>query len=140
MMVTVVVIGVGLWPASYAVSAETSSLRLRAKTQGIGWFCGGLGSGIFAIALPYTYNKDGGDLRGKAGFIFTFFCLLGLFLCWMFVPEMKNRTAAEIDIMFEERLPTREFKNWSEPLQIERIVTVDSTASEAHLIRPQRDA
>lgn len=135
MMVIVVTIGVGVWPASYAVSAETSSLRLRAKTQGLGWCCGGLGSGAFAISLPYSYNKDGGDLRGKTGFIYTAFCLFGLLACWKFVPEMKDRTAAEIDIMFEDRLPAREFKHWAENIRIERVATGDSATSEVHLIR-----
>ena len=31
-----VVCGMGCWPASYAVMGETSSLRMRAKTQGVG--------------------------------------------------------------------------------------------------------
>lgn len=64
-----VVVGIGIWPVAYAVGAETSSLRLRAKTQGkldltaeircydcyeqltkqlgIGWFCGAFAQGAF---------------------------------------------------------------------------------------------
>ena len=112
MMVVVVVIGVGVWPASFVVGAETSSLRLRAKTQGIGWFAGGFAQGVFGICLPYAYNVDEGNLRAKTGFIFAALCSLSWLAVWKSVPEMKDRTAAEIDTMFEHRLPTRAFKTW----------------------------
>merc|ERR1712000_538959 len=36
MVATIVVCGLGCWPAAYAILGETPSLRLRAKTQGIG--------------------------------------------------------------------------------------------------------
>jgi hypothetical protein len=94
------------------VGAETSSLRLRAKTQGIGWFTGAFAQGAFGISLPYAYNIDEGNLRAKAGFIIAGFSVLALVLTWLFVPEMKERTAAEIDTMFEHRLPARQFRHW----------------------------
>ncbi|KAJ9610010.1 hypothetical protein H2200_006340 [Cladophialophora chaetospira] len=112
MMVIIVVVGVGIWPVAYAVGAETSSLRLRAKTQGIGWFCGAFAQGAFGISLPYAYNIDEGDLKAKAGFIIAGFSTIALAITWLFVPEMKERTAAEIDVMFERRLPARQFKHW----------------------------
>ncbi|KAJ8112003.1 hypothetical protein OPT61_g5539 [Boeremia exigua] len=37
MMLTIVTAGIGVWPASFAIAAETSSLQLRARTQGLGW-------------------------------------------------------------------------------------------------------
>ena len=107
-----VVLGLGIWPVSYVVGAETSSLRLRAKTQGLGWCFGALAQGAFVIGLPYAYNLDQGDLRAKAGFIIAGFSTIALVSVWTFVPEMKDRTAAEIDVMFEQRLPTRQFKHW----------------------------
>ncbi|OAP60368.1 hypothetical protein AYL99_05370 [Fonsecaea erecta] len=112
MMAVVVVVGVGIWPVSVVVGAETSSLRLRAKTQGIGWFSGALAQGVFGISLPYVYNVDQGDLRAKAGFIIAGFSAIACVLTWLFVPEMKDRNAAEIDAMFEHRLPARKFKTW----------------------------
>lgn len=42
-MIVVFAAGVGVWPASYAVASEASALRLRSKTQGIGWLAYGLG-------------------------------------------------------------------------------------------------
>jgi len=37
MILVTMVAGLSVWPASYAVGAEASSLHLRAKAQGVGW-------------------------------------------------------------------------------------------------------
>ncbi|KAF2729957.1 MFS general substrate transporter [Polyplosphaeria fusca] len=112
MMLTIVVNGVGSWPASFAVAAETSSLTLRAKTQGIGWFVSALSSAASGMALPYIFNPDEGNLRGKIGFTYVGSCLLGLAISWLIIPEMKGRTVGEVDRMFELGLGAREFKGW----------------------------
>jgi MFS family permease len=110
MMVILLIVGMGAWPASYVVAAETSSLRLRARTQGVAGCAANLVTGIFSIVLPYLYNPDQGKLGGKIGFIFGAFCAIGVFCTWILIPEMKNRTPAEIDEMFEMRLKTRDFE------------------------------
>lgn len=112
MMVVIVVCGVGVWPASHVVAAEASSLQLRAKAQGLGWFVGGLANGIFCIILPYIYNADQGDLKARTGFVMAGFCALGYIGTWICLPEMKGRSPMEIDRMFELRVPTRQFKSW----------------------------
>ena len=111
-MLVVVVCGVGVWPASYALAAETSALQARALAQGVGWFANGLTNAIFGIILPYIFNPDSGNLKGKTGFVYTGFCLMGAVIAWLWVPEMKDRTAADIDAMFEAKLPARKFKQW----------------------------
>ena len=113
MMVTIVVCGIGVWPASYVVGGEASALHLRAKTQGVGWFVGGLSSGVFQIVLPYIFNPDQGNLRAKTGFIFAALCVIAVVVTWLSVPEMKSRTVADIDTMFELKLSARCFTQWS---------------------------
>lgn len=102
---------VGAWPVSYIVAGEVSELSLRAKSQGVGWFANGLGTGVFAIVLPYMYNPGSGDLRGKIGFVFFGFATLGLIISWLVVPEMKDRPPAEVDRMFEIGLSARKFRD-----------------------------
>ncbi|KAJ6081163.1 hypothetical protein N7499_006037 [Penicillium canescens] len=113
MMAVVVVCGLGAWPASYAVSGEASSLRLRAKTQGIGVLCYMLSNVVFNLVLPYIYNTDAGDLKGKTGFVYAGLCLLTFVVTWLIIPEMKDRTILEVDAMFESDLPCRDFKKWA---------------------------
>jgi hypothetical protein len=112
MMLTIIVCGIAVWPASFAVAAETSALQLRAKTQGIGWMVSAFTSATTGIALPYIFNPDAGNLRGKVGFTYVGSCLVGAVISWYLIPEMKGRAVGEIDRMFEEKLPARQFKSW----------------------------
>jgi len=112
MMLTIVVAGVGVWPASFAIAAETSSLQLRARTQGLGWCVSAFSTAISGIALPYVFNPDEGNLRGKTGFTYTATSLMGAAVAWYLIPEMKGRSVADIDRMFELKLEARQFKGW----------------------------
>lgn len=112
-MAIVVVNGLGAWPASYAVAGETSSLLLRAKTQGLNWFTNSLVSGILSIVLPWIFNPDAANLSAKTGFVFAGLCMTGTVICYLLVPEMKGRDHADIERMFELKVSTRKFKTWS---------------------------
>lgn len=112
MMLTIIAAGVGVWPASFAIAAETSSLQLRARTQGLGWAASALATAISGLVLPYVFNPDEGNLRGKTGFTYAASCLLGTAVAWWLIPEMKGRNVAEIDRMFELGLKGRQFKGW----------------------------
>ncbi|KAJ0415174.1 general substrate transporter [Aspergillus carlsbadensis] len=101
LMLVITICGLSTWPASYAFSAEASSLKLRAKTQGIGWLVHCVAVGVLSLVLPYIFNPDEGALRAKTGFVYTELCILGLVLTWLLVPEMKDCTPLEIDRMFE---------------------------------------
>ena len=106
-MLIIVTAGLGAWPASYVVASETSSLRLRSKTQGVGWLLGGgIGCG-FGFGVPYLYNSDAADLGGKVGFIFLGLSALGVLITWFLVPELKGLTAVDIDRVFEKNVPVR---------------------------------
>lgn len=112
-MLVIIVNGVGSWPSSYAVGGEVSSLRLRARSQGIGWFTNSLGNGAMSLALPYIFNPDSGNLKAKLGFVMSAFCLVGFAISWLMVPEMRHRSNVDIDQMFNARLPTRKFRTWA---------------------------
>ncbi|KAK0825064.1 hypothetical protein LTR73_007351 [Friedmanniomyces endolithicus] len=78
MMIIVVVAGLGAWPASYVIASETSSLRLRSKTQGVGWLLGNAISCACGFGVPYLYNSDAANLGGKTGFIYVALASLGI--------------------------------------------------------------
>ncbi|KAM4062695.1 major facilitator superfamily protein [Hirsutella rhossiliensis] len=113
LILVVVVAGLGVWPSSYAVGSETSSLHLRAMSQGVGWLTSGFGAGLFGFVLPYIFNPDKGNLKAKTGFVFAGLCAIAFVISFFCVPDMKGRTASEIDRMFEFRLPTRQFRKWT---------------------------
>lgn len=112
MIGVVVTCGLGCWPAGYAIMGETSALQLRAKTQAIGQIGAQASSIVMSVTLPYIFNPDAGNLGGKTGFIYFGLCMIGVLLTWLWVPEMKDRSALEIDHMFAMKLPTRKFKGY----------------------------
>lgn len=112
MMLTITAAGVSVWPASFAIAAETSSLQLRARTQGLGWCTSAFATAASGIALPYVFNPDEGNLRGKTGFTYLATSLAGAAIAWYLIPEMKGRSVADIDRMFELQLDARRFKGW----------------------------
>ena len=46
----------------------------------------------------------------KAGLFYAGTNLLCNIWCWFRLPETKDRTFGEIDVMFENRVPARKFK------------------------------
>jgi MFS transporter, SP family, general alpha glucoside:H+ symporter len=115
-LVTIIIVcGMGVWPAAYAIMGEVSSLAMRAKTQAIGGVVQQGSSAVMSVVLPYVYNPDAGNLGAKTGFLYIGLCALGVALTWFFVPEMKGRTVREIDHMFNLQVPAREFKRWRMP-------------------------
>lgn len=131
MISIIVVAGLSVWPASYVVGAETSSLHLRGKAQGIGWLTSGASASIFGFFLPYLYNSDAANLRSKIGFIFAALCAISGIVAYFYIPEMKGRTPAEIDRMFEAKLPARDFKHWSVPSSNSSQLGADEKREEA---------
>ena len=73
---------------------------------GTSWNC------IFTVVLPYIYNPDSGNMQGKTCFVFAGCSGLACIAAWIYLPEMKGRTAMEIDEMFAQRLSTKAFEKW----------------------------
>lgn len=112
MMVITIICGMGAWPASTAISAEVSALKLRAKSVGIGVFSQMGANVIFSLVLPYVFNPDAGNLRAKTGFVMSGICGVATVVTWFYVPESKDRSVTELDKMFELGVPARGFKGW----------------------------
>ena len=118
-----------LGPISYTVIAETSSVRLRALSTGVGR------AAYYIAEIPMIYlasqmlNPTGWNLAGKCGYVLTL--LISLLLtsfppyfryvwggtacvCWILayfgLPELKHRSYREADILFNRKVSARKFK------------------------------
>lgn len=58
----------------------------------------------------YMLNPKSGNLGGKCGYVWGGTAFLCLVIAWWGLPEMKNRSYREIDIMFRRRIPARQWK------------------------------
>ena len=122
-------------PACYPIVAETPSGRLRYKTIVIGRFVYNL-TGIFSNSVTprmlsslckyqsLTWSllnslrvcANGGfpslawNWGAKAGFFYAGTNLLCNIWCWFRLPETKDRTFGEIDLLFDHHVPARKFR------------------------------
>lgn len=96
-------------PVGFIVISEISATRLRTRTIAIATAVQALASIVFSIAMPYMLSSNEGNWRGKTGFLFGAISLLCYVWCFFRLPESKGRTFEELDILFEKRVPAREF-------------------------------
>ncbi|KAF7345984.1 putative maltose porter [Mycena venus] len=97
-------------PISWCIIAETSAIRLRPLTTGIGR------ASYYIIEIPciflgsFMLNPTGGNLGGKCGYVWGATALITWITAYYCLPEMKGRSYREIDIMFRRRIPARQFE------------------------------
>jgi SP family general alpha glucoside:H+ symporter-like MFS transporter len=114
------VVGIIVWlfvyyltvgPICYAIITEVSSTRLRSKSVCLSRISYYIAQIVTNVVNPYMLNPTSGDWKGKTGF-FWGGCAF-VFWVWTFfrLPETKGRTFEELDILFANKVRTREFKH-----------------------------
>ena len=99
-----------LGPITYTIIAETSSVRLRALSTGVGRGAYYVAEIPMIFLASYMLNPTGADLAGKCGYVWAgtaFICLIWAYFC---LPELKHRSYREIDILFNRKVSARHFK------------------------------
>ncbi|KAK6538625.1 hypothetical protein TWF694_010203 [Orbilia ellipsospora] len=97
-------------PASWVIIGETSSVRLRPLTTGVGR------GAYYLVNIPciflgsYMLNTDKWNLGGKSGYVWAGTAFICTAMAWQWIPEMKHRSFREIDILFQRRVPARKWK------------------------------
>jgi SP family general alpha glucoside:H+ symporter-like MFS transporter len=131
-LIVSVLFTLGPAPASWVIIGETSAIRLRPLTTGMGR------GAYYIVEIPciflgsYMLNPTGGNLGGKCGYVWGAtgaLCLItAYFQCKMdprcttfeqpadrtVVPEMKGRSYREIDILFKRKVPARQWVSKSQ--------------------------
>ncbi|KAG2129320.1 maltose permease [Suillus cothurnatus] len=98
---------IGIGPLGYVIFAEVSSAKLRSKTVALGIWVNSLSGMVVNIVVPV--NPDEANLGGYVGFIFGGLAFAGTIWTWYFIPETKDRTVDELDVLFEQHVPARQF-------------------------------
>ncbi|OAR02320.1 hypothetical protein LLEC1_00443 [Akanthomyces lecanii] len=100
-----------LGPVSYTIIAETSSVRLRALSTGVGR------AAYYVAEIPMIYlasqllNPTGWNLAGKCGYVWGGTALVCLVSAYFGLPELKDRSYREADILFHRKVSARKFKS-----------------------------
>ncbi|KAL4812538.1 general substrate transporter [Aspergillus spinulosporus] len=102
---------IAIGPTCYPIVAETPSGRLRYKTITIGRFVYNLTSIFTNSVTPRMLSSTSWNWGAKAAFFYAGTNLLCNIWCWFRLPETKDRTFGEIDLLFTHRVPARKFKS-----------------------------
>lgn len=96
---------------AYSIVAEMPSNRLRTKTIVLARSFYNVQGTINGVITPYMLNPDAWNWKAKSGFFWAGLGLLCLVWTYFRLPEPKDRTYGEIDILFEQRVSARKFKS-----------------------------
>lgn len=98
-------------PVCYSIVAEMPSTRLRQKTVVLARNFYNIASIIGNVLTPRMLNPGAWNWGAKSGFFWAGTCFLCLVWTYWRLPEPKGRTYGELDILFEQRVPARKFKD-----------------------------
>jgi SP family general alpha glucoside:H+ symporter-like MFS transporter len=98
-------------PISYSIIAETSSVRLRALSTGVGR------AAYYVAEIPMIYlasqmlNSSGWNMAGKCGYVWGATACVCFVSAYFGLPELKGRSYRELDILFNRKISARKFKS-----------------------------
>jgi MFS transporter, SP family, general alpha glucoside:H+ symporter len=98
-------------PLTYCLVSEIPSTRLKAKTIVIARSCYNV-VGVFNIFIGPKMLEDKPDGWGfgpKAGLFWAIFCAIMIVWAYFRLPETKGRSYAELDVLFQRKVPARQF-------------------------------
>lgn len=101
-----------LGAVAYGVGGETASVKLRQKTYSVNIMVATAASCLVLQVMPYLVNSDQANLGGKIAFVFFGTSLPMCAYLYFCMPELKGRNYAEVQEMFEKRVPARKFKTF----------------------------
>ncbi|RFU24883.1 hypothetical protein B7463_g11453, partial [Scytalidium lignicola] len=110
MLICLLAYDLTIGPTCFTILCEVASVRLRGMTIALATCMCHIVNVIFGVAIPYAMDSDQGNWKGKLGFLFAGIAALCVVWCYFCLPETKDRTFEELDILFEERVSSRKFK------------------------------
>lgn len=116
-MIWVAVYALTIGPLAFTIASEMSSTRLRAQSISLARNAYNIASLISNIVEPYLINPTEANLKGKTAFIWFATALPTCIWALFRLPEGKGRTYAELDLLFEKRIPAHKFASYDISLE-----------------------
>lgn len=98
-------------PLAYVIAGEVSAVRLRPMTVSLARNTYNIIGIVDGIAAPYILNPTEANWRGHTGFLsggIAAGCIVWLYFR---LPETRNRTFGELDILFRDKVSARKFSS-----------------------------
>ena len=96
----------------YTLAGELPTSALRAKSLAMSLNVSHAVNTMWSFVCPYIFNPDYGNLKAKIGFVFGGFMLIWAVLGYFWVPETRRRSYEELDELFMNHVPARQFRTY----------------------------
>ncbi|KAH6839626.1 general substrate transporter [Chaetomium sp. MPI-CAGE-AT-0009] len=96
-------------PVTYSLVSELSSTRLKAKTIVLARAAYNASNIFVNVMTNYQLSSTAWNWGARTAFFWAGSCLLSAVWVFFRLPEPKGRTYAELDMLFEQRVPARKF-------------------------------
>ncbi|KAL7820550.1 sugar transporter domain-containing protein [Trichoderma aethiopicum] len=93
----------------YSLVGELSSRRLQIKTVVLARNLYNIVGIITNVLTPYMLNPTAWDWSNYTGFFWGGICFCCIVYTYFRLPEPRGRTFAELDVLFEKKIPARKF-------------------------------
>ncbi|KAL2819161.1 general substrate transporter [Aspergillus granulosus] len=98
-------------PVCYSIVAEIPSTQMRAKTIVLARNVYNMFMIMNGVIVPRMLNPTAWNWKGRAGFFWAGIAAVLFIWTYFRLPETKERTFAEMDILFERKVSARRFKD-----------------------------
>jgi SP family general alpha glucoside:H+ symporter-like MFS transporter len=96
----------------WALPAEIGSTRLRQKTICLARNVYSIFGVVAGVLQPYFMNPTEWNLKGNTGFVWGTTAFLVFVWSYFRLPETKDRTFEELDLLFAKKVPARKFSTY----------------------------
>ncbi|KAI1487629.1 general substrate transporter [Biscogniauxia mediterranea] len=96
-------------PVTYSLISELSSTRLKAKTIVLARAAYNASNIFVNVMTNYQLSSGAWNWGAKTAYFWAGTCLLSTIWVFFRLPEPKGRSYAELDLLFERRVPARKF-------------------------------
>lgn len=96
-------------PVAYSLVSEIPSSLLRSKSVVLARIAYNILNIINNTIVPYQLNPSAWNWGAKSGFFWAGSTLLALIFTYFCIPEPKDRTTVEMDLLFERNISARKF-------------------------------
>lgn len=100
---------IAVGPITYSLISELSSTRLKAKTIVLARAAYNASNIFVNVMTNYQLSSSAWDWGAKTAFFWGGTCLCCCVWVFFRLPEPKGRTYAELDMLFEQGVPARQF-------------------------------
>lgn len=115
------VLFITIGPIIYTIVTEIPSNFLRTKSVALARAVYNIGVLVYGQLIPHMVQNAAWDWGAKSGFFCGGIMAIGFIWAYFRLPETKNRTFAEMDILFKNEVKARDFEKTKVDLASETV-------------------